>query len=89
MTGELKRHFRDHAWAIRVPRSLQELHLETNEAVETLRQRLGRSPTIAEIAEYVGEPEEEVLLAIEAGRAYRVHSLDAPAPGEDRGDRAR
>jgi RNA polymerase sigma-B factor len=85
MTGELKRHFRDHAWAIRVPRSLQELHLETNEALETLRQQLGRSPTIAEIAAYVGEPEEEVLLAIEAGRAYRVHSLDAPTPGEDRG----
>jgi RNA polymerase sigma-B factor len=85
MTGELKRHFRDHAWAIRVPRSLQELHLETNEAVETLRQRLGRSPTIPEIAEYVGEPEEEVLLAIEAGRAYRVNSLDAPVSGEDRG----
>jgi RNA polymerase sigma-B factor len=85
MTGELKRHFRDHAWVIRVPRSLQELHLETNEAVETLRQRLGRSPTIPEIAEYVGRPDEEVLLAIEAGRAYRVHSLDAPAAGEDRG----
>ena len=85
MTGELKRHFRDHAWAIRVPRSLQELHLETNEAVETLRQQLGRSPMISEIAEYVGEPEEEVLLAIEAGRAYRINSLDAPAPGEDRG----
>jgi RNA polymerase sigma-B factor len=85
MTGELKRHFRDHAWAIRVPRSLQELHLETNEAVETLRQQLGRSPTIPEIAAYVGEPEEEVLLAIEAGRAYRVHSLDAPSPGEERG----
>ena len=85
MTGELKRYFRDHAWVIRVPRSLQELHLETNEAVETLRQQLGRSPTIPEIANYVGAPDEEVLLAIEAGRAYRVHSLDAPAVGEDRG----
>lgn len=83
MTGELKRYFRDHAWAIRVPRSIQELHLTTNEAVETLRQQLGRSPTIAEIAAYVGAPDEEVLLAIEAGRAYRVGSLDAPTPGED------
>jgi RNA polymerase sigma-B factor len=53
--------------------------------VETLRQQLGRSPTIAEIAEYVGSPDEEVLLAIEAGRAYRVHSLDAPLIGEDHG----
>jgi RNA polymerase sigma-B factor len=84
MTGELKRYFRDHAWAIRVPRSLQEMHLATNEAVETLRHRLGRSPTVADIAEYLGEPEEEVLLAMEAGRAYRIGSLDAPAPGEDR-----
>jgi RNA polymerase sigma-B factor len=84
MTGELKRHFRDHAWAIRVPRSIQELHLETNEAIEVLRQRLGRSPTILEIASEVNEPEEDVLLAIEAGRAYRLHSLDAPAPGDDR-----
>ncbi|MDQ1374635.1 MAG: polymerase sigma-B factor, partial [Actinomycetota bacterium] len=84
MTGELKRHFRDHAWAIRVPRSIQELHLATNEAVETLRHHLGRSPTIAEIAHYLGEPDEEVLLAVEAGRAYRTHSLDAPAPGEER-----
>jgi RNA polymerase sigma-B factor len=85
MTGELKRHFRDHAWAIRVPRSIQELHLETNDAIEVLRQRLGRSPTIAEIAIDLNEPEEEVLLAIEAGRAYRLHSLDAPAPGDDQG----
>jgi RNA polymerase sigma-B factor len=85
MTGELKRHFRDHAWVIRVPRSLQELHLETNEAVETLRQQLGRSPIIPEVAEYVGAADEEVLLAIDAGRAYRVHSLDAPAAGEERG----
>jgi RNA polymerase sigma-B factor len=84
MTGELKRYFRDHAWAIRVPRSIQELHLETNEAIEVLRQRLGRSPTIAEIAQDLNEPEEEVLLAIEAGRAYRLHSLDAPLPGDDR-----
>lgn len=84
MTGELKRHFRDHAWAIRVPRSLQELHLSTNEAVETLRHRLGRSPTMADIADYLGEPEEDVLLAVEAGRAYRITSLDAPVPGDDR-----
>jgi RNA polymerase sigma-B factor len=84
MTGELKRHFRDHAWAIRVPRSLQELHLSTNEAVETLRQQYGRSPTVQEIAAYLGERDEEVLLAIEAGRAYRINSLDAPAPGDDR-----
>jgi RNA polymerase sigma-B factor len=83
MTGELKRHFRDHAWAMRVPRSVQELRLETNEAIESLRQRLGRSPTIAEIAEEVSRPEDDVLLAVEAGRAYKIHSLDAPAFDDD------
>jgi RNA polymerase sigma-B factor len=83
MTGELKRHFRDHAWALRVPRALQELRLETNEAIESLRQRLGRSPTIAEIADEVGRAEDDVLLAVEAGRAYKIHSLDAPAFDDD------
>jgi RNA polymerase sigma-B factor len=76
MTGELKRHFRDHAWALRVPRSVQELRLETNEAIETLHQRLGRSPTIAEIAQEVRRNEDDVLMAVEAGRAYKVSSLD-------------
>jgi RNA polymerase sigma-B factor len=85
MNGELKRHFRDHAWALRVPRAVQELRLETNEAIEALRQRRGRSPTIAEIADEVGRAEDDVLLAVEAGRAYRVSSLDAPAGDDDQG----
>ena len=83
MSGELKRYFRDHAWSMRVPRSVQELHLDTNEAVETLRHQLGRSPTLTEIARYLDETEDEVALAIEAGRAYRVASLDAPRRSED------
>ena len=83
MTGELKRYFRDHAWSMRVPRSVQELHLDTNEAIETLRHQLGRSPTLTEIADYLRAPEDEVALAIEAGRAYRTQSLDAPRRTDD------
>lgn len=83
MTGELKRYFRDHAWSMRVPRSVQELHLDTNEAIETLRHQLGRSPTLTEIAGYLRAPEDEVALAIEAGRAYRAQSLDAPRRTDD------
>ena len=83
MTGELKRYFRDHAWSMRVPRSIQELHLETNEAIETLRHQLGRSPTVTEISDYLRRPDDEVALAIEAGRAYRVESLDGPRRGDD------
>jgi len=83
VTGELKRHFRDRTWAMRVPRSLQELHLRVRNASELLRGDLGRSPTVAELATYVGESEERVLEAMEAGDAYRLTSLDAPAPGPD------
>ena len=83
MTGELKRYFRDHAWSMRVPRSVQELHLDTNEAIETLRHQLGRSPALAEIAEYLRAPEDEVALAVEAGRAYRAQSLDMPRRNDD------
>ena len=83
MSGELKRYFRDHAWSMRVPRSVQELHLDTNEAIETLRHQLGRSPTLPEISEYLSAPVDEVALAIEAGRAYRAQSLDAPRRLDD------
>lgn len=81
VTGELKRHFRDRTWAMRVPRSLQELHLRVKNAAELLRGDLGRSPTIAELAACVGASEEAVLEAMEAGDAYRLASLDAPLAG--------
>jgi RNA polymerase sigma-B factor len=80
IVGELKRHFRDRAWSVRVPRRLQELHLELGAAIAELTHELLRSPTIPELAERVGAPVDEVLEAMEAGRAYRSGSLDAPGP---------
>jgi RNA polymerase sigma-B factor len=85
IVGELKRHFRDKGWAVRVPRRVQELHLRLSPVVAALGQQLGRSPTIAEIAQHAGASEEEVLEAIEAGHAYRTTSLDAPVKGDDPG----
>ena len=80
--GEIKRHFRDRTWAVRVPRRLQEIFLATSEAVDELTQDHGRSPSVAEIAERTGLEETEVIEAIEARRAYRLTSLDAPV-GDD------
>jgi RNA polymerase sigma-B factor len=80
--GELKRHFRDKGWALRVPRRLQELHLELAATVGTLTQELGRSPTIAEIASKAAISEDEVLEATDVAQVYRVSSLGAP-PTED------
>src|SRR5215510_600404 len=76
IVGELKRHFRDKGWAVRVPRRVQELHLRLGTVVNTLAQELGRSPTIGEIAQAASASEEEVLEAMEAGHAYRLTSLD-------------
>ena len=81
--GELKRHFRDKTWSVRVPRRSQELHLRIAPTVAELSQRLGRPPRIPEIAQELGIRDEEVLEAMEAGGAYRSASLDAPG-GEDR-----
>ena len=78
--GELKRHFRDRTWAVRVPRDLQELALRVDRTVSALSSE-GRSPSVTEIAEAVGVTEEEVLEALEAGGAYRATSLEAPRPG--------
>jgi RNA polymerase sigma-B factor len=83
IVGELKRHFRDKGWAVRVPRRVQELHLRLGSVVSILSQELGRSPTIGEIAHSAAVSEEEVLEAIEAGHAYRFTSLDAPAGNDD------
>ncbi len=83
IVGELKRHFRDKGWAVRVPRRLQELHLRLSTLVNQLNQDLGRSPTVAEIAQAAGVAEEEILEAMEAGQAYRFTSIDAPVGGAD------
>jgi RNA polymerase sigma-B factor len=82
IVGELKRHFRDKGWAVRIPRRLQELSLRLNKIIAQLTQDLGRSPTVAEIAKSAGVSEEEVLEALESGQAYSTTSLDAPS-GDD------
>ncbi len=82
IVGELKRHFRDKGWMIRVPRRLQEIGIQVNRFVSSLQQDLGRSPTVAEIAEGLGLTEDEVLEGIDTVHAYSTLSLDAPA-GED------
>jgi len=82
--GELKRHFRDKGWAVRVPRRIQEVHLAVGRTVGDLGHELGRSPTAAEIAERAGVLEEEVLESMEAGTLYRLASLDEPrSEGDD------
>ena len=83
ITGEIKRHFRDRTWAIRVPRSLQELTLEIERCRGELGHELGHSPTIAEIAEHLDVSEEAVLEGLEAAGLYRTDSLDATVPGDD------
>ena len=81
--GELKRHFRDKTWSVRVPRRSQELHLRLGPTIAELTQRLGRAPRIPEIAEELGIRVDDVLEAMEVGGAYRSASLDA-ASGEGR-----
>jgi RNA polymerase sigma-B factor len=78
IVGELKRHFRDKGWTIRVPRRLQEMGLRINRLLPTISQELGRSPTIAELATRLEVDEEEVVDAMEAAQAYSTVSLDAP-----------
>jgi RNA polymerase sigma-B factor len=80
--GELKRHFRDKRWAVRVPRRLQEQMLEVNQSVAVLAQRAGRSPTVDEIAVDTHLSTEDVLEALEAGRAI----VAAPIDSDDRED---
>ncbi|HSZ70174.1 MAG TPA: SigB/SigF/SigG family RNA polymerase sigma factor [Solirubrobacteraceae bacterium] len=86
--GELKRHFRDRTWSVRVPRDLQELALKVDRAVTRLSIGKHRSPSVGEIAAAVGATEEQVLEALEAAGAYRAGSLDAPriAQGEQDGE---
>jgi RNA polymerase sigma-B factor len=86
--GELKRHFRDRTWSVRVPRDLQELALRVDRAVTQLSVGKRHSPSVGEIAQAVGASEEQVLEALEAAGAYRAGSLDAPrsTPGEEAGE---
>ena len=78
VVGEIKRHFRDKGWAVRVPRRLQELRLALTTATAELSQQHGRSPTVHELAEKLAISEEEVLEGLESANAYSTLSLDVP-----------
>jgi RNA polymerase sigma-B factor len=81
--GEIKRHFRDRSWAVRVPRGLQELNVQLSKLIEQLTVQLSRSPTIPELAQAAGVEEEAVLEALESGRAYSSLSLSQGRGQED------
>lgn len=82
MTGEVKRYFRDSGWGLHVPRPVQEVYLRLRGARESLTHDLGRAPTIRELAAAIGDSEEDVIEAVQAGETFYLDSLDAPADGE-------
>jgi RNA polymerase sigma-B factor len=85
--GELKRHFRDKGWSVRVPRDLQEMAVRVDRVADEMSREIGRAPTPGEIAERTGVSLEQVLEAREASAAYRAVSLDRPrSDEEDDGD---
>jgi RNA polymerase sigma-B factor len=86
--GELRRHFRDRVWTLRVPRGLQESIRAVDVAIAKLSHELERSPTVAEIAEQLELGEADVLEALEASGARRMVSLDRPTAGSEPGDEA-
>jgi RNA polymerase sigma-B factor len=81
--GELKRHFRDKGWSVRVPRDLQEMAVRVDRVADEMARELGRAPTPGEIGERIGATPEQVLEAREASAAYRAVSLDRPRSDED------
>lgn len=81
IVGELKRHFRDKGWSMRVPRRLQELKLAIGNATAVLTQELGRSPTVADLAKRLELSEDEVLEGLESANAYTAVSLSTPVGG--------
>ena len=86
VVGELRRHFRDRVWAVSVPRRLKELHQLVARLLTELSATLGRSPTIAELAQAAEVDEEDVVEALEVGRAYTTRSLSAALDGEETAD---
>lgn len=85
IAGELKRHFRDKSWSVRVPRELQETSLKLDKAIGELSEQLGRSPSVPELADELDLTVEQVLEAMEAGQARHASSLMAPR-GSEGGD---
>jgi RNA polymerase sigma-B factor len=84
--GEIKRHFRDKGWSVRVPRGLQELNVQLSRLIEQLTVQLSRSPTIPELAKAAGVEEEQVLEALESGRAYSSLSLNSGGGSDEDGE---
>jgi RNA polymerase sigma-B factor len=86
--GEIKRHFRDKGWSVRVPRDVQELNVKLGRVVDDLTSRLGRSPNVVELAEATDATTEQVVEALESSRAYSTVSLSERSddPDEESGD---
>ena len=83
ITGEIKRHFRDRAWSVRVPRDLQDLALRVEKVIGELTRDLGRQPSVDDVAAITDSEPEDVLEAMQASSAYRATSLDTPRAGGD------
>lgn len=81
--GELKRHLRDKAWTVRVPRGLKEASRQVNRAIDELGQQLGRSPSVREVAAHLGVSDESVIEALQVGSAYTPASLEMPVGDDD------
>ena len=86
IVGEIRRHFRDKAWAMHVPRRIKELSVRLARVLDELTTRLGRSPTIAELADALSVEEEDVIDALESSQAYTARPLSTPVDGEGDGD---
>lgn len=83
ISGELKRHFRDRCWSVRVGRRVQELHQAIQQAEPELAQRLKRTPTVSDVAAYLGVSEDEVVAGLNGGAAYSARSLNWLPPAEE------
>jgi RNA polymerase sigma-B factor len=84
--GEIKRHFRDRGWSVRVPREIQELNVKLTKTVDELTTKLGRSPSVDELASATGSTPEQVIEAMESSAAYSALSLsEGPSPDEEGG----
>src|ERR1700761_2447618 len=84
--GEVRRHFRDNSWSVKVPRRLKELHLRLGTTTADLSQRLGRAPTATELAAELGMERDEVVEGLVAGSSYNTLSIDSAGGGNDDDD---
>jgi len=81
--GELRRHFRDHTWALKVPRPIKDLHLRVRPGVGELRDELGRAPFVPELAAHLDCSEDDIIQPLEVSAAYRPTSMQAASPNGD------